>query len=747
MGLNQCFPSVTDHPMSDESNAPADLSNLGIDLSQMFRPSWTTETAGASDATARLAAKFDEGDRPPRGDRHDRQGRPGGRGPRRDGERGPRREGPRNSGPSNAGPRNAGPRGNGGQGGNAGQGGEGRDRGPRPEGRRDGQAGGGRGRDDRRGARDPRERRPEPPQQPVLEGWKLDLVSEEPAIEGIAKQVRSRAKAYPLFELARLILQLSDRYSVKLTPESDQTVGLFRVKRDGSLWTSRKEAVNHLLAKHLGQFYRKSSVATEPPKGAFTVVAQCGMSGVLLGPPNHHEYTSRVISLHTSRFKNMPFEVYKSRIRMVRDESLIEQWKSEQSTKTIYIPMTPGSENEAPAAEEPAVAPTAESGITTEAVASTEIAEGTETPVSGEITPAAASEESATAEAPAGEPAPESAESDAAEPEAVAEQEVAAEAVAEEGTAPAASEEGGLSLEQATAHFQEHHAENEVEAAEGEITLSGRAALHDSTQLLRELLLKNLREMDRFPLPLAQAIGKELTGRGLQLFKSHKKIIHVSMARPRYLDRETTPIGENFRAILEYLEAHPNQRRDKQWSALLALRTETAETAAPAVNEGSEAAAAVITETAATADTAPESAPDAIQAPETAAASSATPDAETMKKREQALGADLLWLLHQGHVIDFAMGNLQAATRPAPKQPSKKDSAAATATAAAAESTDGAVIGNSEEVIVSGSAEHSEIGESDMISEPAEVTAEAPAVAIAEATATTVCSTEEPSRE
>lgn len=713
--------------MSDESNAPADLSNLGIDLSQMFRPSWTTETAGASEATAMLAAKFDEGDRPSRGDRHDRQGRPGGRGPRRDGERGPRREGPRNAGPR----------------GNGGQGGEGRDRGPRPEGRRDGKTGGGRGRDDRRGARDPRERRPEPPQQPVLEGWKLDLVAEEPAIEGIAKQVRSRAKAYPLFELARLILQLSDRYSVKLTPESDQTAGLFRVKRDGSLWTSRKEAVNHLLAKHLGQFYRKSSVATEPPKGAFTVVAQCGMSGVLLGPPNHHEYTSRVISLHTSRFKNMPFEVYKSRIRMVRDDALIEQWKSEQSTKTIYIPMTPGSENETPAAQEPAVPPTAESVITTEAVAVNEVAEGTETPLSGDITPAAASEESATAEAPAGEPAPESAESDTAEPEAVTEQEVPAEAAAEESTAPAASEEGGLSLEQATAHFQEHHAENEVEAAEGEITLSGRTALHDSTQLLRELLLKNLREMDRFPLPLAQAIGKELTGRGLQLFKSHKKIIHVSMARPRYLDRETTPIGENFRAILEYLEAHPNQRRDKQWSALLALRTETAETAASPAPEGSAESQA---DAAATAETAPEADADTIQATVTPAAS-ATPDAETMKKREQALGADLLWLLHQGHVIDFAMGNLQAATRPAPKQPSKKDSAAATATAAAAESTDGAVIGNSEEVIVSGSAEHSEIGESDMISEPSEATAEAPAVAIAEATATTVSSTEKTSGE
>ena len=163
--------------------------------------------------------------------------------------------------------------------------------------------------------------------------------------------------------------------------------------------------------------------------------------------------------------------------------------------------------------------------------------------------------------------------------------------------------------------------------------------------------------MDRFPLPLAQVVGKELTNRGLQLFKSHKKIINVSVARPRYLDRETSAIGEGFRAILEYLEAHPKQHRDKQWAALLALRTETVET--PAVIEAIE-----VTEGAAVTNTV------------------ATNDEETLKKREQALGADLLWLLHQGHVIDFAMGNLQAATRPAPKQLSKKEAAAAAAAGA-----------------------------------------------------------------
>lgn len=605
--------------MSDESNAPADLSNLGIDLSQMFRPSWTTETAGAPDATAKLAAKFDDGDRPVRGDRQDRDGRPGGRGPRREGARqaGPRREG--------------------------GPGGGNRDRGPRPEGRRDGKKGaprreGGRGREERG------ESRPERAPQPVLEGWKLSILPNEAAIDGIAKQVRSRAKAYPLFELARLILQLSDRYDVKLTPESEQTPGFFRAKKDGSLWTSRKEAVNHLLAKHLGKFYRKSSIATEPPKGAFTVVAQCGMSGVLLGPPNHHEYASRIISLHASRFRNMPFEVYKSRIRMVRDEALIEQWKSEQSTKTVYIPLASGPEN-----EEAAPTPVAET-----AVAETEV---TGAPETVEAPPSAdATEESFPAETPA-EAAAETTE--AVEAPADELHETPAAQTEEAPPAPAAesTEEGGLTMEEAAAHFHEHHAANEVESVEGEVTLSGRAALHESTHLLRELLLKNLREMDRFPLPLAQAIGKELTGRGLQIFKSHKKIIHVSMARPRYLDRETTPIGESFRSILEYLEAHPNQRRDKQWSALLALRTETAEHPAVPVTEAQAA------------DATPVDAP----------ATPAAPDAETLKKREQALGADLLWLLHQGHVLDFAMGNLQAATRPAPKQSpqtSKKDAAA-----------------------------------------------------------------------
>ena len=156
------------------------------------------------------------------------------------------------------------------------------------------------------------------------------------------------------------------------------------------------------------------------------------------------------------------------------------------------------------------------------------------------------------------------------------------------------------------------------------------------------------------------------------------------MARPRYLDREATPIGESFRSILEYLEAHPNQHRDKQWAALLRLRTETAE-GTPAPIAAPVAAFEPATAQAEAGGEAGAEAPATHSlSPATPVATTvATPDAATLSRREQALGADLLWLLHQGHVIDFAMGNLQAATRPAPKQPSKKEAAAIAATAAA----------------------------------------------------------------
>src|SRR5262249_7451826 len=68
-----------------------------------------------------------------------------------------------------------------------------------------------------------------------------------------------------------------------------------------------------------------------------TFVAQCGMSGVILGPPNYHDYQAQLRKLHSERFSRVPFEVYKSRVKFVRDEEVVKKWVDDQSWRTEYI--------------------------------------------------------------------------------------------------------------------------------------------------------------------------------------------------------------------------------------------------------------------------------------------------------------------------------------------------------------------------------------------------------------------------
>lgn len=191
-------------------------------------------------------------------------------------------------------------------------------------------------RDDRRGP--PRDRR-EPPQ--PLPEINVTLVPEEKGVESLARQIKMTGRAYPLFDIAQMILQKPERYaatfSVKKNAEGQPIQPLFVCALDDTLWLSEEEATSHVLRKHFATFYQAERTATEPPKGKYTFVAQCGMSGVILGPPNYHDYQNQLRKLHTERFARMPFEVYKSRVKIVRDEEVVKKWVEDQSWKTEYV--------------------------------------------------------------------------------------------------------------------------------------------------------------------------------------------------------------------------------------------------------------------------------------------------------------------------------------------------------------------------------------------------------------------------
>ncbi|MEQ1843451.1 MAG: hypothetical protein ABL994_23840, partial [Verrucomicrobiales bacterium] len=225
--------------------------------------------------------------------------------------------------------------GRGGQGGGGGA----RDdrRGPRPEGRgsdrsRD-RRGGDRGGDRRNGPdRDFRDR---PREDLPAVGISAVIEPSKPAIEGLTKHIKETLRAFPLADLAKMILTARERYQVRFSAQDERR--LYRCPADGSVWLSREEAIAHLLnGPAIEKFYVAEDVEMGAPSGNFNVVAVCGLSGTILGPPNHHEYQRNIVRLHQERFANMSLERFKSRIQMESGEEAIERWKDQVSRVRHY---------------------------------------------------------------------------------------------------------------------------------------------------------------------------------------------------------------------------------------------------------------------------------------------------------------------------------------------------------------------------------------------------------------------------
>lgn len=473
-----------------------------FDLEKLFLPSWAQEPA-----SAKYAHYEGETERPDR-----REGRRGPRPPRRDFPPGGRRDDNRPRGDRR------GPRPQGG----------GRDRGPMGD----------------RGPRrdDARERREPPAPLPEIE---VSLLPEAKGVESLSRQIKMTGRAYPLFDIAQMILQKPERhmvaFGVKKNAEGQAIQPLVTCALDDTLWLSEDEAVQHVLKKHFATFYQAERTPTEPPKGKYTFVAQCGMSGEILGPPNYHDYQTRLHKLHADRFSRMPFDVYKSRVRIVRDEEVVKKWVEEQSFKTEYVCLN----------------------------------------------------------------------------------------------LPEPLRLGNL--EAVEKHFREVHKDNIIKQTEGQ-TLTGTAARNLRNPQLSRLVRQVWEDQRRFPLQIATTLSQQFASHGLQFFKVNRTVTHVSVARPHYLDLDATPVSEGVKRIVDYINANPKCNRRLLIEAL-------APSPAPA--------AAVVP----------------VEGQPPAAPAASQPDANQPTPEQTAIIADLHWLVHQGHVIEFANGILETAKKPLPKPP------------------------------------------------------------------------------
>ena len=507
----------------------SNIAELDLNLENLFQPSWAQEKTESN-----KFAKFtgNEGVKPERSF----SGKPGER-------RAPRRDGA------------------GGGGGSFGGGGGDRRGGPGGPSRGgskfgDRQGGGFRGGDRRD---EPRER-PAPPA--PLPDLNVAFIPEERGVEQLARQIKVTGRAYPLFQIALLILQKAERYSVHLTTKKKAEGAahqLFVCALDDSPWTNDEEAVAHVLKNHFATFYQAERTATEPPKGVYTFVAQCGMSGEILGPPNYHDYQNQLRKLHTEKFSRMPFDMFKARVKIVKDEAVVKKWVEEQSFVTQYICLN---------VPEPLTLPT---------------------------------------------------------------------------------------REEVEKHFRATHKDSIIKPVET-LTVPGLASRSLRSSGLQRLIRQEWEHQKFFPLPIATKLSQQFAQHGLQFFKVNKTVTHVSVARPQFLDLETTPVSENIKRIVDHINANAKCTRRKLIEALAPTpklpKAPIVVTPAAPVAEGETAA-----------PTAKPAAPEA------------TPE-------QTVIIVDLHWLIHQGHVLEFADGRMETAKKPLPK-PVKQEKKPAAAKAAA----------------------------------------------------------------
>ena len=514
------------------------FSETDIDLEKLFLPAWAQEKPGNKNPYEKFTGE-DKDDR-----RENRRGKFGGGGF------------------------------GGGGGGRNERGGGGGQRSSRPPGARPGGSRFGDKKDFRRGDRGDRgERREfqraEPPA--PLPDVTVTFLAGENGIEHIARQIRVTGRAYPLFQIADLVLQKPERYSVRLQvkKKADGTAvqALFVCALDDSPWLSEDEAVAHVLKNHFTTFYQAERTPTDPPKGTYTFVAQCGMSGTILGPPNYHDYQNQLRKLHAERFSKMPFETFKARVKIVRDEAVVKKWIEDQSFKTEYVCLN---------VPEPLKLP---------------------------------------------------------------------------------------SMEEVEKHFRATHKEAIIKPVES-VVVDGVKSRNLRNRELQRLVRIEWEEQKRFPLPLAMALSKQFSSHGLQFFKRNKTAVHVSVARPQFLDLETTPVSENIKRIVEFINTHPRTTRRKLIQTLApapaAAPAAPVETIAPATETPATEVSVPVAEGEATVKAA---------APKAAAPKAAAPKAAEPTPEQTALIADLHWLIHQGHVLEFADGEIETAKKPLPKPP------------------------------------------------------------------------------
>lgn len=333
---------------------------------------------------------------------------------------------------------------------------------------------------------------------------------EDTGFAAMVKAVRASCRTYQLFEITKAVLEKNDRFVIvvqRARPQQAEGAApakpapVFMSLPDHLPFDTEDAAIQHVLANNLGAFFEMQEVEVEAPKGNFPIINKCGITGELLGPPNHHRYQQILQQHHAAKLGRMPFERFRESIISAREPEVIAAWmeKMKKATRYTWKP---------PVAKAPTTPPFAEA--------------------SGGTAPAPA------AEAPASP----------------------SEVLAKEGAAPPAEVISFDNIEDARLHLLANARDKVVRAVDS-VRFHGKLIEKLPPGEIRRALEGHVERQRRFPLDTANALRGRLRREGFTIFKKGSRGVSYVCAVKRRFRVPGQVFSETISALIDFIEKNP----------------------------------------------------------------------------------------------------------------------------------------------------------------------------------------------
>ena len=333
---------------------------------------------------------------------------------------------------------------------------------------------------------------------------------EDTGFAAMVKAVRASCRTYQLFEITKAVLEKNDRFVIvvqRARPQQAEGAApakpapVFMSLPDHLPFDTEDAAIQHVLGNNLGAFFEMQEVEVEAPKGNFPIINKCGITGELLGPPNHHRYQQILQQHHAAKLGRMPFERFRESIISAREPEVIAAWMEKMKKATRYT-------------WKPPVAKTAT------------------TPPMEAAAPAAAPSEAAPAaevQAPVTEAAPE---------------------------APAAEVISFDNIEDARLHLLANARDKVVRAVDS-VRFHGKLIEKLPQGEIRRALEGHVERQRRFPLDTANALRGRLRREGFTIFKKGSRGVSYVCAVKRRFRVPGQVFSETISALIDFIEKNP----------------------------------------------------------------------------------------------------------------------------------------------------------------------------------------------